>query len=469
MSVSGDEVTASVRVCNTGCVPGREVVQVYASAPQGLLGKPARTLAGYRKTRLLAPGEEELVIIRFPLRVFASYDDMGKVQRSCWLLEKGEYVFHIGTSVRDTVAVSGALILEESLILEQLESRLAPATLTRRMRPDGTFEPMETTEQTRPETILDFFEYHPAVRAQAPVDRNVPKPLQLAQVASGEATLDALIAQMSDEDLTHLLGGQPNTGVADTYGVGNQPRFGIPNIMTADGPAGLRIREYVGVQTTAFPCATLLACTWDPAVAQLIGETGALEVKENNIGVWLTPGVCIHRNPLCGRNFEYFSEDPLLTGKQAAALVRGIQSQRIAATPKHFALNNKETNRRNSDSRASERAIREIYIRQFEIIVRESNPWCIMTSYNLINGHRASESVDLLTHVLRGEWGFDGMVTTDWWTYGDHAKEVAAGNDLKMAVGNPDRLLGALADGTLTRAALEAAARNILTLILRMD
>ena len=469
VSVCGEEVTATVRVCNTGAVSGREVVQVYVQAPQGLLGKPARALCGYRKTRLLAPGEEELVVIRFPLSAFASYDDQGKVCVACFLLEKGEYTFHIGVSVRDTVAVTGALVLSDDMIIEQLTSRLAPAQLTRRMLPDGTFESVPICDQPRPETNLEFFEASPAVRAQDPLDRNIPKPIQLVQVAAGEATLDQFIAQMTDEDLAWLLGGQPNTGVADTFGIGNQPRYGIPNIMTADGPAGLRIREYVGVQTTAFPCATLLACTWDPDVTYRIGETGALEVKENNIGVWLTPGVCIHRNPLCGRNFEYFSEDPLLTGKQAAALVRGIQSQRIAATPKHFALNNKETNRRNSDSRASERAIREIYIRQFEIIVKESGPWAIMTSYNMINGQRASESADLLTHILRGEWGFDGMVTTDWWTYGNHESEVTAGNDLKMAAGNPARLLAALSAGTLTRAAMEAAARNILTLILRMD
>ena len=239
--------------------------------------------------------------------------------------------------------------------------------------------------------------------------------------------------------------------------------------MTADGPAGLRVKEDTGVVATAFPCSTLLACTWDPDVAQRVGAAGALEVKENNIGVWLTPGVCIHRNPLCGRNFEYYSEDPLLAGRQAAAMVRGIQSQRIAATPKHFALNNKETNRRNSDSRASERAIREIYIRQFEIIVKEAKPWCIMTSYNIINGQRASESTDLLEYILRGEWGFDGMVTTDWWTFGEHYKEALAGNDLKMPTGHPERMLEAMRAGELTRTALEAAARNILTMILRMD
>jgi beta-glucosidase len=197
--------------------------------------------------------------------------------------------------------------------------------------------------------------------------------------------------------------------------------------------------------------------------------TGAIEVKENNIGVWLTPGVCIHRNPLCGRNFEYFSEDPLLTGKQAAALIRGIQSQRVAATPKHFALNNKESNRHECDSRASERAIREIYLRQYQILVEESHPWAIMSSYNVINGHRASENDDLLTGILREEWGFDGMVTTDWWTFGEHYKEAAAGNDMKMATGFPDRLLEAVEKGVLQRGDMEKAAENILRLILRID
>ena len=466
--VEGDEVTAAVRVCNTGDFSGREVVQVYASAPQGLLGKPARVLCGYRKTRLLAPGEEELVVIRFPLENFASYDDLGKLSASCLLLESGEYAFHIGTSVRDTV-IAGTWSLEKARIIRQLSRRLAPNSLPRRLRADGSCEELPTGDCPRATMNTDFFEYIPPVRAQQPYSRNDPRPLQLEQVAAGEITLDAFTASLCDEDLCWLLGGQPNTGVANTWGVGNQPRRGIPNIMTADGPAGLRVRAETGVRTTAFPCATLLACTWDPDILYAVGAAGALEVKENNIGVWLTPGVCIHRNPLCGRNFEYFSEDPLLTGKQAAALVRGIQSQRVAATPKHFALNNKETNRRASDSRASERAIREIYLRQFEIIVKEAKPWCIMSSYNIINGTRASENADLLTHILREEWGFDGMVMTDWWTLGDQDKEAAAGNDLKMPMGHPERLLAALSAGSVSRDALETCARNILTMILRMD
>ena len=466
--VDGDEVIASVRVCNTGTMSGREVVQVYASAPQGLLGKPARVLCGYRKTRLLAPGEEELVFVRFPLETLASYDDLGKVQASCLLLETGEYIFHIGTSVRDTI-LAGTWLLAETKIIRQLSRRLTPHLLSRRLCADGTFEPLPTSESPLPTMNTDFFEHIPPVRAQNAYSRNDPTPLQLSQVAVGEIMLDEFVASLSDDDLCWLLGGQPNTGVANTWGIGNQPRRGIPNIMTADGPAGLRVHAETGVSTTAFPCATLLSCTWDPDVLYAVGAAGALEVKENNIGVWLTPGVCIHRNPLCGRNFEYFSEDPLLTGKQAAALVRGIQSQRIAATPKHFALNNKETNRRASDSRASERAIREIYLRQFEIIVKEAHPWCIMSSYNIINGVRASENADLLTHILREEWGFEGMVMTAWWTLGDQEKEASAGNDLKMPMGHPERLLSALRQGTVSRAALELAARNILTMILRTD
>ena len=468
------EVTTSVRVSNTGSMAGKEVVQVYYSAPQGKLGKPARELAGYRKTRLLAPGEEELVIVRFPMAEMASYDDLGKVQKSAWLLEAGNYHFHIGTSVRDTQQVETVLNLPENRIVCQLTSRMAPTSLKQRMLADGSLEDLPTSESNDPFANemepMDLTDPHflPQIRSFEAVHFGNDVP-QLSDVAEGKLTLNDFVAQMPDEDLAWLMGGQPNTGMANTFGIGNNRTYGIPNIMTADGPAGLRIRPEVGVTTTAFPCATLLACSWDPSLLELVGATGALEVKENNIGVWLTPGVCIHRNPICGRNFEYYSEDPLLTGKQAAALVRGIQSQRIAASPKHFALNNKESHRRNCDSRASERAIREIYLRQFQIIVEEAQPWTIMSSYNVINGHRASENYDMLTGILRQEWGFDGMVTTDWWTLGEHYKEAMAGNDLKMANGWPERLLKAKEMGLLTREAMEEAARNILGLILRMD
>lgn len=281
--------------------------------------------------------------------------------------------------------------------------------------------------------------------------------------------MEEFLGQLSDEELAELLGGQPNTGVANTFGYGNLPEYGVPSIMTADGPAGLRILPECGVHTTAWPCATMLACTWNPQLAEQVGEAGGAEVKENNIGAWLTPAVNIHRSPLCGRNFEYYSEDPFLTGKMAAAMVTGIQSNHVAATVKHFALNNKEENRKNSDSRASERAIREIYLKAFEIIVKEAKPWSIMSSYNIINGHRASENRELLEGILRDEWGFEGMVTTDWWTGGEHYKEVKAGNDVKMGCGFPERLLQAMEQGVLTRREMEVCAKRVLELILRVD
>ena len=292
----------------------------------------------------------------------------------------------------------------------------------------------------------------------------------LSEMASDlEYLMDEFVAALSLDELAHLLGGQPNTGVANTWGFGNLPQYNLPSAMTADGPAGLRIKPECGVNTTAFPCSTLLACTWDPEVTFAVGEAGAKEVKENNLAAWLTPAVNIHRSPLCGRNFEYYSEDPFLAGTMAAGMVKGIQSQHIAPSVKHFAINNKETNRKNSDSRLSERAAREIYLKVFEIIVKTAKPWYIMSSYNIINGHRASECRDLLTGILRDEWGFDGMVSTDWWTHGEHYKEVKAGNDLKMASGYPERLLAAVEAGVLTREEMETCVKRILGVILRLD
>jgi len=467
----------SVEVCNTGEVPGKEVVQVYYSAPQGKLGKPARELAAFRKTKLLAPGETQRVVLHFQLEDMASYDDLGKVKKAAYVLEKGEYRFYIGTSVRETIEAGYVMELQENIITEQLSSRLAPVQLKKRMLSDGQYEelplgePVDTDanilEKQEPDAVDG---YAPAVKYR--VKRHLWKKAEihsLRETAEGSLSVDDFLAQLSDEQLADLLGGQPNTGVANTFGYGNLPEYGVPNIMTADGPAGLRIAPVCGVCTTAWPCATMLACTWDPELAERVGAAGGAEVKENNIAVWLTPAINIHRSPLCGRNFEYYSEDPLLTGKMASAMVTGIQSNHVAATVKHFALNNKETNRKNSDSRASERAIREIYLKAFEIVVREAKPWSIMSSYNIINGHRASENRELLEDILRGEWGFDGMVTTDWWTFGEHYKEIKAGNDVKMGCGYTDRIMEAMQKGVLTRKELEICARRVLGLILKVD
>ena len=477
LTVAGGRAEARVRVLNVGDRAGREVVQVYCTAPQGKLGKPEKVLVGYCKTRLLAPGEEERVIVRFPLSAAASYDDLGKVAKSAWVLEAGEYSFFIGTSVRDGKYAPETWQLDENKIVEQLTARMTPTCLEKRLLADGTFEKLPTAPcNDRNASVLGHQTEEESFAL--PEERGVPRRdhqslkqirSQLADVANGKTGLDDFVEALPDEDLASLLGGQPNVGLANTFGYGNNVLYGIPNIMTADGPAGIRFHPGLGVTTTAFPCATLLGSTWDPEIVREVGVAAALEAKENNIMVWLAPGVNIHRNPLCGRNFEYYSEDPLLAGKQAASLVRGVQSEHIAATPKHFALNNKETNRRECDARASERAIREIYLKQFEIIVKEAHPWSLMTSYNPVNGHRSSENYDLLTGILREEWGFDGMVTTDWWTTGEHYKEVAAGNDMKMGTGFPERLLAAKEKGALSREEMEKAAKNVLKLILRVD
>lgn len=476
MILTEDEAEARVLVTNEGSCPGREVVQVYYCAPQGKLGKPARELAGYRKTRLLAPGESEQVSIRFPLAQMASYDDLGKVAKSAWVLEKGEYCFHIGTSVRDTKQAAETWILKENRVTEQLTSRMAPTNLEKRLLADGSFEKLPTSAcndyraSVLPEMSSEEIHSLPSVPAVKGLwNFGREEHVTLQDVAEGKTSLDDFVRMLSTEELARLLGGQPNTGMANTFGLGNNPPRGIPSVMTADGPAGVRFLQGLGVSATAFPCSTLLASTWDPEITREVGIAAAKEAKENNIMVWLAPGVNIHRNPLCGRNFEYYSEDPLLAGKQAAAMIRGVQSEHIAATPKHFALNDKETNRYGSDSRASERAIREIYLKQFEILVKEAHPWAIMSSYNIINGHRASENRDLLTGILRKEWGFDGMVTTDWWTLGEHYKEAAAGNDLKMPTGFPERLLSAVEKGVLSREDMETDAKHILGLILKLD
>ena len=252
-------------------------------------------------------------------------------------------------------------------------------------------------------------------------------------------------------------------------------RLGIPDVMVSDGPHGLRKQDIdtvdpnESIKAVCFPAACATACSFDRELMLSMGETLGEECRAEDVSVLLGPAVNIKRSPLCGRNFEYYSEDPLIAGKMGAAMVKGIQSQHIAASVKHFAANNKETNRKHSDSRVSERALREIYLKQFEIIVKESDPWTIMSSYNVINGHRASENKELLEDILRGEWGFQGMVTTDWWTRGEHYKEIKAGNDVKMATGYPERVKKAIELGELTRADLEHCARRVLELILKID
>ena len=277
--------------------------------------------------------------------------------------------------------------------------------------------------------------------------------------------MDDFLAQLSDDQLCNLLGGQSNTGVANTGGMGNLMEYGIPNAMTADGPQGIRI----GTTCTAWPISTLLASTWDVDLVEQVGKAAAIEAHNNGIDIWLAPGMNIHRDPLCGRNFEYYSEDPLITGKMAAAITKGCQSEGVSITLKHFTTNNKETNRNSSDSRVSERALREIYLKGFEIAVKEAQPWSIMTSYNFLNGIETSENKELLTNITRGEWGYEGIFMTDWGNNSNHAREVLAGNDVKMPSGSPATLKSALDKGILKRSDLEACAERLMNLIMKVN
>ena len=473
--VKDNEICIDVSVINKGNFAGKEVVQVYFSAPNGKLGKPSKVLAGFKKTDALKPGDMQTVTISFGIDRLASYDDEGKVKESSWLLEKGTYEFYVGNSVRNVEKISDTYIADEDIVIKKLSRMLAPSDLKERMLPDGTFEearrfPIKFKDSIFPRKTLKESEgVAPCERGRGLHYIMESKDIMFIDVAEGRSTLDDFMKQLSDEELIHLLGGQRNVGVSNTYGVGNMPEYGVPEITTADGPAGLRILPRVGICTTAWPCATMLACSFNTELAENIGRATAREIKENNIGIWLAPAVNIHRTPMCGRNFEYYSEDPLVAGRIGAAVVKGVQSQRIAATVKHFAFNNKESNRKHSDSRVSERAAREIYLKAFEIIVNEADPWCIMTSYNKVNGVHCSENEELINGILRGEWGFKGMVMTDWWTAGEHYLEAKAGNDLKMANGYPESVMEALEKGEITHDEVYAAAKNILNMILKME
>lgn len=466
-------VRISACVTNVGDRAGKEVVQAYAQAPQGKLGKPERALVSFIKTRLLQPGESQRVFLSFAVDDLASYDDLGKVARSAYVLEAGEYHFYVGNSVRDTVLLSLVHREEKDRVTLQLTERAAPRALPKRMLSDGSFEELPVTDTGKSpmnENYTDFLKpWKGDWRDELSLFRETEEKHLLIDVAEGKCTMEEFLAQLTNGQLIDLLCGQPNTGVANTFGMGNLPEYGVPNVMTADGPAGVRIQPEMGVCTTAWPCATLLACTWNPQLAERVGAAGAMEMKENNLGVWLTPAMNIHRSPLCGRNFEYYSEDPLIAGKMAAAMVRGIQSCHIGASVKHFCCNNKETNRKASDSRVSERALREIYLKGFEIAVKEAQPWTLMTSYNLLNGRYTSEREDLLEGILREEWGYQGMITTDWWNGAYQYLEIRAGNDLKMGAGEPDRAMEALREGKITREEIKACAKRVLETIMKFD
>ncbi|MBE6577852.1 MAG: beta-glucosidase [Ruminococcaceae bacterium] len=456
--LDGDDIVVNASVKNVGGYKGKEVVQVYYSAPDGKMTKPALELCAFAKTKLLECGEEQTLTMRFAVSSMASYDDIGDVCKSAWVLEGGEYKIFVGNSIRSLCELDYKYVTD-TRVVEQLTEYLTPRNLGKRLLATGEYVAVADCEPVRKTFPTNYHnEYKPSEEI-----------ITLRDVSKGKATLDEFISQLTDEELARLLKGKKNAGVANTCGIGGLPKYGVPTPMTADGPAGVRIEMKTGVRTTAFPIATLLACTWNLELVEKVGRAGALECKENNLPIWLTPGLNIHRSPLCGRNFEYYSEDPFVAGKMAAATVRGIQSVGIVATPKHFACNNKETNRKESDSIASERAIREIYIKGFEICVKEASPKLIMTAYNIINGVRASENAELIMGILRGEWGYEGVVTTDWRNHASFATEVKSGNDVRMPLDATDDIIEKLHEGYITRDEIAVCVKRLLEMILWME
>ena len=419
------EIIISVDVKNTGELSGKEVVQVYFEAPREKMTKASRELISFKKTKLLSSGEKERLTLNFKVQSMASFDDIGVIEKSAYVMEKGEYKIYLGTDVRSAKEIDFKYILTEDRVCERLNSYCPPTKLSKRLTHTGEYVDVPDITYT-PKTFPCSY------KCESKIPQKDEPKHKLIEVAEGKISLDDFIAQLTDDELFRLLVGSANTGVANTEGMGGNFNYGVPAPMTADGPQGVRIEKCTGIRTTAFPIATMLASTWNTDIVEEVGKAVALEMKENNLSVWLAPGMNIHRSPLCGRNFEYFSEDPYLTGKMAAAMVKGVQSEHIAATPKHFACNNKETNRRFSNSIVSERALREIYLKGFEICVKEADPKVIMSSYNIINDVRSGENAELLTGILRGEWGFKGIVITDWWANSEKDKEVLAGNDIHM-------------------------------------
>lgn len=473
--LDGDKVTGSVNVKNTGSTPGREVVQIYCSAPQGKLGKPARVLCGFDKTRALQPGESQTLCFEIPLESVASYDDSGVTgHKSAWILEQGGYVFYAGADVR-SASEAYSLTLPETVV-RQCKSALGPLTAFKRMvnssgKPE--FEDVPLTGEAFP---------HDHAKLPAEIPQTGDRGIRLADVVNGKNTLEEFTAQLTDYDLSCIIRGEGmgspkvTAGTAAAFGGVSDTltALGIPCACCDDGPSGMRLD--CGTKAFSLPNGTLLASTFDrPLMTELFTFMG-LEMHTNQVDCLLGPGMNIHRHPLNGRNFEYFSEDPYLTGEMASAELAGLHSTGAEGTIKHFCGNNRETRRHFLDSVISERALREIYLRGFEKAVKKGGAKSVMTTYGQVNGVWTAGNYGLVTGILRDDWGFDGFTMTDWWANinrrgkapdkSDFAAMAMAQNDVYMVTADGaacnDNTLDSLKSGELTRGELQRNAMNIL-------
>lgn len=482
MQEKKDAVVFDVTVKNTGETAGKEVVQIYVNAPQGKLGNPLRKLVAFDKTGLLAPGEEEVLTLTVEKASLASYDDGGVTGHpSCYVLEEGEYAFYAGTDVR-SAALAGSFVQKETVVTEACSQCMAPVQEFTRLKPvqrDGSLtfreEPVPLRREKRQEERPQCLPY------------SGDKGYRLVDVYEKRVGLEEFIAQIPDRSLCELVRGEGMSsprvtpGTAAAFGGVSDAltAFGIPAACCTDGPSGMRLDS--GAHAFSLPNGTLLACTFNRELTADLFELEGVEMRSNHIDTLLGPGMNIHRHPLNGRNFEYFSEDPYLTGEMAAAQLAGMGRVGVTGTIKHFCANNREFHRTLINSVVSERALREIYLKGYEIAVKKGGAYSVMTTYGAVNGIWTAGNYDLNTRILRDEWGFKGIVMTDWWadinTEGGRqsktqlAAMVHAQNDLYMVTRDSasyqDDQEAALAEGRLTRGELVRCAKNILRVILR--
>lgn len=484
----GDKTVVSVNVTNTGTISGREVVQVYVNPAQGKLGKPCRNLAAFGKTTNLTPGESQELVLTIEDYSISSYDDSGLTGcKSCYVLEAGTYEIYAGTDVR-SASLAGSFRIEETKVTSRCTEAAGPVREFKRMRAvcgedgisliqgweDTPLRPYKMKEREAGETL-------PSVTYTG------DKGHTLGDVYEGTVSMEEFLAQLSDEDLCCIVRGEgmcspkvtPGTAAAFGGVTESLQKLGVPCGCCADGPSGIRMD--CGTPAFSMPNGTCLACTFDTELSEKLYEMEGAELRKNRIDTLLGPGMNIHRNPLNGRNFEYFSEDPYLTGIMASAQLKGMAAYGVTGTVKHFAANNQEYHRRLLDSVMSERALREIYLKGFEIAVKEGGAYSIMTTYGAINGLWTASNYDLLTTILRDEWKFDGMVMTDWWadlndedgpaSTDNLAAMVRSQNDVYMvtqdALTNKDNLMESLKNGTLKRSALLRCAKNICAMLMK--
>lgn len=472
-----------VKVTNTGKRLGKEVVQVYGEMPQGRLGKPSRVLIDFAKTKELVPGLSDELKFEIPLERMASFDDSGATgHRNCYVLEAGDYTIHVGNSIRNTTECL-FFELAETVELQKLQEALAPYEKFDRMKPfcDENGRMLIEYEET-PLVTVDMYD-----RRERELPEEIPvtgdKEITLLDVREGRASMDEFIAQFDDEDLACFVRGEGmgsslvTAGTASAF-AGVSPNLiahKIPSVCCDDGPSGMRLDS--GMKAFSLPNGTLCGCSFNKELNTRLYALLGLEMTANKVEVLLGPGMNIHRHPLNGRNFEYFSEDPYLTGSIATAQLEGLKSSGVSGTIKHFCGNNQEYHRHTTDSVISQRALREIYLKGFEIAVKSGYADSVMTTYGLVNGLYTAGSYDLNTTILRNEWGFTGVVMTDWWASinrrgmepdaNDFATMIQAQNDMYMCCPDGSKNMGgdnvieALKDGRISRAELQRIAKNV--------